>query len=326
MTVTDSLVSRQRHIDVRILVLGPFHAARSGVTVAFTERERTMLCALLAAEGRYREVDDRVSAESLRSKLGAAIVVAGVGLYACAFDRVRVDSRDFEQAVKAGQARLDADDPAEAEHAFTTALGLWRGPPFAELSTREAVALRARFHELRDQAATGLAEARLQAGRAAHALADLEALVVEEPLHERRWWLLMLALYRCGRRAEALATFGRARRELIDTAGIEPGPDLHALENRIRLDDASLDRSSDGVRATAHGSVLSRRESEVAWLAARGLTNLQIAQQLGTSPRTIGNQLQAVYNKLGTHSRKELVGECMRYGPELVSAPSARRA
>jgi DNA-binding CsgD family transcriptional regulator len=304
--------------SLRILVVGPFLATRGAEVVPLSACERTTLCRLIAAPGTYQPVDDAGPAESLRSKLGASAVLAEHGVYACEPERMSVDAWELERLVDAGRARLDACDPVGAERALARALTLWRGPPLADLTTPDAVALRARIRELRGWAATGLAEARLQAGRPADAVADLEALVREEPLHERRWWLLMLALYRSGRRAEALATFSRARRSLIDAAGIEPGPDLRMLEDALHRDDRSLVddtlRRHPGPRlgvSTASSSRLTGREHEVARLAGKGFTNKQIAGQLGTSVRTVGNQLQAAFAKLGIHDRRDLATDTM---------------
>lgn len=137
--------------------------------------------------------------------------------------------------------RLQEADAASALEDAERALGLFRGVPFHPFSHEPAVfgahersaALQVRLEELAVDAA--LAE-----GGHDQVLGRLESMVVAEPLHEHRWGQLMVALYRAGRQADALATYQRARHTLVQLVGAEPGPELQNLERAILTQDAEL--------------------------------------------------------------------------------------
>ena len=122
------------------------------------------------------------------------------------------------------------------------ALALWRGPPLADFRY-EAFARNeiGRLEELRLVALEQRLEADLAVGRHAEAVPELEALVREHPLRESLRGLLMLALYRSGRQADALAVMQDARATLRDELGLDPGQALQQLEKAILLQDPSLD-------------------------------------------------------------------------------------
>jgi DNA-binding SARP family transcriptional activator len=124
---------------------------------------------------------------------------------------------------------------------FREALALWRGPALAEFEYEPfAQVAIARCDELRQLCLEGRIEADLALGRHAELVGELEALVAAEPLRERLRALLMLALYRAGRQADALATYRSARATLVEELGIEPGPELRSLEAAILHHDSSL--------------------------------------------------------------------------------------
>ncbi|MEV0135371.1 BTAD domain-containing putative transcriptional regulator [Dactylosporangium sp. NPDC050688] len=142
-----------------------------------------------------------------------------------------VDAARFAAAVE--QARAGTD-PAEALRVLTDALQLWRADPLPELGDSPlARAERGRLQELRLIAMEERSEALLRLGRAAEVAYLSESALAEAPYRERLWGQLMLALYRSGRQAEALAAYGRARAGLVDELGIEPGPALQQLEQDI---------------------------------------------------------------------------------------------
>jgi DNA-binding SARP family transcriptional activator len=145
-----------------------------------------------------------------------------------------IDLHRFESLVRSARAHLRSGSAAEAAELLEQALGLWRGPAlagFAEEGFCQAAASGA--EELRRVAAEDLLEARLGLGQHGEVAPRAEALAEEEPLRERRWGLLMLALYRSGRQADALAAYQRLRHLLADELGISPGTDIQRLEAAI---------------------------------------------------------------------------------------------
>jgi predicted ATPase/DNA-binding SARP family transcriptional activator len=171
----------------------------------------------------------------LRSALAPEVaVVPRGGGYALNAGPGQLDVRRFERLAAAGQAALAAGEPAAAGNRFREALGLWRGPALADVADVEPLAREvARLEGLRLAAVEGRLEADLAAGSHAEATGELERLVGEFPLRERLWRLLMLALYRGGRQADALAAYQRARAMLAGELGLEPGPELRELEQAV---------------------------------------------------------------------------------------------
>ena len=146
-----------------------------------------------------------------------------------------VDQRRFRSAVR----RLDdVADPRGRLRVAETALGLWRGTPYAEIADEpHARAAVVRLDQLRVTAVEHRARALLELGRAGSVADDLEADVLAHPFREQLLALRVLALYRSGRQAEALAALAGARRALRDELGLDPGPELRRLEAAV-LDQA----------------------------------------------------------------------------------------
>lgn len=150
--------------------------------------------------------------------------------YALRAEPDAVDAWRFESAL-AEAARVPA---AEAYALLGAALGLWRGPAYAEFADQDwARGEAARLDELRLLAVERRAEAGLIAGPAAECVADLEAHVAAHPLREDGWRLLAHALYATGRQGDALATLRRARETLLAELGVDPGAALRTLEADI---------------------------------------------------------------------------------------------
>jgi DNA-binding SARP family transcriptional activator len=156
-----------------------------------------------------------------------------------------LDTEVLERHV-ADARRVAADDPAAAARALDAALGLWQGATLAGIPGPWADIERARLDELRQTATADHIDIMLALGGHHQALAELAALIRQYPLRERFHGQLMLALYRCGRQADALAAFGHARRVLADELGVEPGPELRRLQERILAADAGLDPEPAG--------------------------------------------------------------------------------
>ncbi|WP_225840501.1 AfsR/SARP family transcriptional regulator [Streptomyces sp. NK08204] len=144
---------------------------------------------------------------------------------------VAIDAHRFTRLVAEGRALLAAD-PARSAGVLREALGLWRGAAL-EGSGRGPIcsAEAALLEESRLAALEALYDACLRAGHGREITGELEELTIAHPLRERFYELLMTALYRCGRQAEALVTYDRARRRLVHDLGIEPGP---ALRGRMQ--------------------------------------------------------------------------------------------
>src|SRR5437763_9393326 len=138
-----------------------------------------------------------------------------------------LDAAVLRTAVSDGGRALDTGEPMRAAETFRAALELWRGPPLADVAFADFAQAEIRsLEELRLIALEGRIDADLQIGRDEALVAELEALVVEQPTRERAAGQLMLALYRCGRQAEALGVYQRIRSSLSQDPGLEPGPAL----------------------------------------------------------------------------------------------------
>jgi DNA-binding SARP family transcriptional activator len=180
----------------------------------------------------------QVRVSHLRKALGPAgkAVVTRPPGYLVEIARGELDIHRFEDLV----ARSDTAAPAEAAVLLRDALGLWRGAPLADVAYESfAQAAIARLEELRLAAVERRIEADLALGRHAYVVPELDALVAEHPLRERLRSQHLLALYRSGRHADALASFQTARAELVEL-GLEPGPVLRHLEVAILRHDPSL--------------------------------------------------------------------------------------
>jgi DNA-binding SARP family transcriptional activator len=170
----------------------------------------------------------------LRKALGTNIVLTRGPGYLLDTDPRNVDSVRFERLVEQGRTALQAGDPSHAGEAVSKALGLWRGPVLADVAAEGfAQAEISRLCELRAVAVELRLEAGIASGGHREAAAAGEAAVAEHPFRERLWWLLMLALYRSGRQADALRAYQRARTALRDELGLEPGTELRDLEAAI---------------------------------------------------------------------------------------------
>jgi predicted ATPase/DNA-binding SARP family transcriptional activator len=171
---------------------------------------------------------------------GPSIVTQGTG-YLLDLAPEHVDALHFGALVAESRKRTQQGAWTDASTLLHEALGLWRGPALADVANSDfATAERVRLEELRLSALEDCIDADLELGRHAECAVDLEHLVVANPLRERLWGQLMIALYRSGRQAEALRAFQHARRQLCDQLGIEPGPDLCRLEAAVLAQDPSL--------------------------------------------------------------------------------------
>ena len=152
-----------------------------------------------------------------------------------------IDVVRFERLLADGRRLVADGDPARGGERLRKALALWRGPPLADFAYEPfAQGNIARLQEQRLVALEGRIEADLALGRHAELVAELEELVREHPLREGLRGQLMLALYRCGRQAEALEIYRAGRAAFVEELGIEPGPALRELQERILAQSAEL--------------------------------------------------------------------------------------
>jgi DNA-binding SARP family transcriptional activator len=181
----------------------------------------------------------RVRISQLRKALsigGSIPIVTRPGGYAVELAAEQLDLHRFERLV----AEAGESEPARATQKLRQALALWRGPALADFVYEPfAYAPAARLEELRILATQRRVEADLALRRHAELVPELELLVTQHPLREQLRAQLILALYRSGRQADALAAYQAARRTLVEELGIEPGLSLQKLERAIlRQDDA----------------------------------------------------------------------------------------
>jgi DNA-binding SARP family transcriptional activator/tetratricopeptide (TPR) repeat protein len=261
-------------LDVHLL--GPIEVRRRGEPVALPGGRAMSLLALLAlrvgqAIPADRLIDELWGGEApatartllqgfvsrLRKALGAEVIETIGSGYRLALDAAAVDAHRFRGMVEESQG-LDASDRASR---LADALDLWRGPALADL-TYEPFAQRAitALEDHRMTAREDLTRARLDLGGHRQVAAELEELVAGHPLREGLWELLVLALYRSGRQADALDACRRAGATLVSELGLEPGPGLRSLEQRVLDQDPSLDGPTTSDAPGAPGRAWMPRE------------------------------------------------------------------
>ena len=150
------------------------------------------------------------------------------------------DAVAFEQDLGRSRQLRKAGDTGGAVDALNSALSLWRGIAFAGVPGPFAETERVRLGELHSAAAEERADVLLSLGRHEEVVPDLTAMVTDQPLRERMRGLLMIALYRCGRHADALRVFQDGRRVLAEELGIDPGGELSRIHQQVLTSDPAL--------------------------------------------------------------------------------------
>ena len=171
----------------------------------------------------------------------ASTLISGGGGYLLRLAVGALDADHFERCLASARGLRADCDPAAALRAVDEALALWRGLPYAGVPGPFAEAEQRRLTELRTTAIEERAELLLAQGQAAAAVPELTALAAAHPLREQATGLLMIALYRCGRQAEALRVFGQTRRRLADELGVDPGSELTRIHQQLLAMDPALD-------------------------------------------------------------------------------------
>jgi len=265
-------------------LLGPLEAVVDGTPVQLAAAKQRALLALLLLNRNHvlsteRLIDElwgedppaqatktvQVYVSQLRKALGAERLVTRPPGYLLRVEPGELDLERFEQLTAAARTKLAAGDARAAGGELQEALALWRGPP-------EDVA--SRLEELRLNAHEDWLHALVESGDSTAAIPQLEELVAREPLRERPRQLLMLALYRSGRQADALELFRRSRELFVDELGIEPGPELRELQQAMLRQDTDL--RLEPVRRDAATAPTRRRRwwvvAVLVALAAAGVT------------------------------------------------------
>ncbi|MEW1654440.1 BTAD domain-containing putative transcriptional regulator [Streptomyces sp. NPDC093707] len=251
---------------LRFTVLGPVRAWRGETPLAAgSPQQRALLAALLLRGGRTATAAElvdalwgdepphaalaalRTYASRLRKALGADALVSESGGYALRpVDGLPLDldhDAAEQYAAEAEKAKA-AGDRGRARELLDAALHLWDGEPLAGVPGPYAENQRTRLHEWRLSLTEHRLDLDLEAGYHAEAVSELTALTAAHPLRERLRELLMLALYRSGRQAEALAVYADTRKLLSDELGVDPRASLSDLHQRILQADTDLDAPS----------------------------------------------------------------------------------
>jgi DNA-binding SARP family transcriptional activator len=245
-------------MDVRLL--GPFEVHAGGLSVRLGPAgQRALLVRLLIDANRTvpldRLIDDlwgdevpssavkmvHIHVSGLRKVLPAGMLLTRSPGYAVAIDAEALDLVRFDRLRAHGRSALRRGSTAEAAAHLHDALALWRGPALGEFDAPFAAIEARRLEELRLACLADRIDADLALGEHAPLIGELTALVAHHPLREQPRGQLMLALYRSGRHAEALAAYREFHRGLSSELGIGPSGALRALERRMLQQDPTLD-------------------------------------------------------------------------------------
>jgi predicted ATPase/DNA-binding SARP family transcriptional activator len=287
---------------MRFGILGPFEVADDeGREVALGGRkQRAVLAILLLHAGEVvssdRLIDElwgehapataaktvQVYVSNLRKALGEGVVLTRAGGYLLRTRPAEIDLDRFHTLVMVGRSALQRGDPWAAAESLREALGLWRGVPLVDFAYEPfAQGEIDRLEEERLAVLADRIDAELELGQHAALVGELETLAREQPLRERIYAQLMLALYRSGRQAEALEVYQRARAYLSDRVGLEPGPELRALQMQILEQSASLAPDATDVVFPVSGAVAPPRISTP--LIGRGEDMVRVCGLVGSS-------------------------------------------
>ena len=266
-------------------ILGPLELAHDGHGIALAAaRERIVMAMLLLEAGHVLPVDRLIEGvwgeeppatargqiqncvSTLRRRILAAegrdLIRTRTPGYLLQLDEGALDLHVFEQRLTQGRALAAAGDAGGASRRLRGALALWRGPALADVDSRLVQLGVTRLNERRTAVLGECLDGELAAGADLELVGELAELVEAHPLHERFKALLMRALYRGGRQAEALEVYRRAREVLLDELGVEPGEELRRLHQAILNGEADgaprrQAQSRPSVPSTSSGSAAS---------------------------------------------------------------------
>ncbi|MEU6096692.1 BTAD domain-containing putative transcriptional regulator [Streptomyces sp. NPDC047079] len=252
--------SAEESAALRFGVLGPVRAWRGREPIATgSPQQRALLAALLLREGRTATASElidalwgdepppralaavRTYASRLRKVLSPGVLVSESGGYALRLPDARsLDLAAAQELAAEAEKAKNSGDLCHARHVLNEALALWDGEPLANIPGPYAETQRTRLEEWRLQLLEWRLDMDLEQGCHAEVISELTALTAAHPLRERLRELLMLALYRSGRQAEALAVYADTRRLLADELGVDPRAGLKDLQQRILQADPGL--------------------------------------------------------------------------------------
>jgi DNA-binding SARP family transcriptional activator/ABC-type branched-subunit amino acid transport system substrate-binding protein len=330
-------------------ILGPLEVSESGRRVVIGGgKQRALLAILLLHRNEVVSIDRLIEwlwrgeppataakivqlyVSQLRKALGSEELVTQPPGYVLRVQPGQLDADRFEHLLTEARRALADGAAQEASEQLRDADGLWRGHPLSDFSYEDFAQQEiGRLEELRLAALEERVEADLALGRHADLVAELEALVARHPLRERLRAQLMLALYRCGRQAEALDAYQEARRMLDQELGLEPGQALQDVQRGILRHDPALEpppRVEPLVRARIAAVIppLLRRRSAALLVAGGILLGGSAAATIvgltgGSSKRSpVQNAVGAIdertgrvlsYTEVGTSPSNVAVGE-----------------
>ncbi len=241
---------------VEFRVLGPLEVVIDGRQAQVSGRNQRAVLALLVLHANQPVSTERVVDElwgeqpprtattsvqnaisQLRKLVGVDRLVTTPAGYVLVVQEGELDAACFEALLAAARG-ADADERLDV---LRRAFALWRGHALADLEQEGFAQDEARrLEELRTVAVEERLDAEIAVGRHGESIAELEALIARQPLRERPRAMLMLALYRSGRQADALQAYHEARRTLVGELGLEPGPELQELHAAVLRQDRAL--------------------------------------------------------------------------------------
>jgi DNA-binding SARP family transcriptional activator len=276
-------------------VFGPVAAHLRSETVGFSRpKERAVLATLALFHGHAVTIDKLIDAvwwadqpparpdkalqthvQRIRTRVGSDVVETCRDGYALAAD-VMVDVELFENELR------DSDTPS----GLRDALSRWESEPYVDLGDWPPAELeRGRLGLVREDALESCIARELEEGPAAQCIVELEAMVAQQPLRERRWFLLMTALQRDGRVADALRAYQSARQVFATELGIDPGPQLRALEEQILVADGTVDASLDRIEQLHRSGASLLETGDLTGALAQVDAALDLAEMHQVDPR-----------------------------------------
>lgn len=320
---------------LQVLVLGAVEARADGGAIRLGGPKQRILLALLAlAEGRpvtrARLIealwgedppgDPEHALNAYVSRLRAALQVEiplSPGGYRLDLKSVELDVVAFAQRCERGRRLLEEATEESIRTAAATlrdALAMWRGPAFADLPDVAALApARAGLAERRQEALADRIDADLRSRADAGVVSELEALLVEQPLRERHWAQLMVALHLQGRESEALEAYQRAREVLVEQLGTEPGEMLAGLHQSILRGEPQGTEARQPAPAGREAAGLPGREHELAALgsawseAQHGLRIVTVSGDAGIGKTRLAEEFAS---RLADDGVRVLSGRC----------------